>query len=88
MASIRDPANNNPVSVGVIPMKVSARNVLQGKVKSVVEGMVNAEVVVELAGGQEVVAVITKSSAQRLGVKVGKEIYAIIKATSVMLGAD
>jgi len=69
-------------------MKLSARNALQGKVKAVNEGMVNVEVVVELPGGQEVVSVITKNSAQRLGVKVGKEVYAIIKATSVMLGVD
>jgi molybdopterin-binding protein len=69
-------------------MKVSARNVLQGKVKSIIEGMVNAEVVVELPGGQEIVSVITKSSAQRLGLKVGKEVCAIVKATSVMLGVE
>jgi molybdopterin-binding protein len=69
-------------------MKVSARNVLQGTVKSIIEGMVNAEVVVELPGGQEIVSVITKSSAQRLGLKVGKEVCAIVKATSVMLGVE
>jgi molybdopterin-binding protein len=69
-------------------MKLSARNALQGKVKAISEGMVNVEVVIELPGGQEVVSVITKNSAQRLGVKVGKQVYAIIKATSVMLGVD
>jgi molybdopterin-binding protein len=45
-------------------------------------------VVVELAGGQEVVSVVTKTSVHSLGFAVGKEAYVIIKATSVMLGVD
>jgi molybdopterin-binding protein len=69
-------------------MKISARNVLKGKVKKITEGMVNSEVVIELAGGQQVVAVVTKTSEQGLGLAVCKEAYAIIKATSVMLGVD
>lgn len=69
-------------------MKLSARNVLKGKVKSVNHGAVNSEIVLELPGGQEVVAVITKSSAQGLGLTEGKEAYAVIKATSVMVGVD
>ena len=69
-------------------MKISARNILKGKVKKITEGMVNSEVVVELPGGQEVVAIITKTSVQSLGLAVGKEAYAIVKATSVMLGVD
>lgn len=50
-------------------MKISARNVLRGKVKSVTAGMVSAEVVVELSGGNEIVSVITKRSAEDLGLK-------------------
>lgn len=69
-------------------MRVSARNVLKGKVKKVTEGMVNIEVIVELPGGQEIVAVITKTSAQRMGIVTGQEAYAIIKATSVMVGVE
>ena len=69
-------------------MKVSARNVLKGKVKKITEGMVNAEVVIELPGGQEIIAVVTKTSEQSLGLSVGKEAYAIVKAASVMLGVD
>jgi molybdopterin-binding protein len=69
-------------------MKISARNVLKGKVKSLAEGAVNSEVVVELPGGQEIVSVITKESAERLGLTQGKEVYAVIKASSVMLAAD
>jgi molybdopterin-binding protein len=69
-------------------MKLSARNVLKGKVKSIIEGSVNDEVVVELPGGQEIVAVITKSSAKGLGLGVGKDVFAVIKASSVMIAVD
>ncbi len=69
-------------------MRLSARNVLKGKVKRITDGSVNTEVIVELTGGQEVVSIITKSSAQSLGLAVGKEVYAVIKASSVMLGVD
>jgi len=69
-------------------MKTSARNMLKGKVKQVTPGMVNTEVVVELPGGSEIVSIITKESADRLGLTVGKEAYAIIKATNVMIGIE
>ena len=48
-------------------MKISARNVLKGTVKSVTVGAVNDEIVIELPGGQEIVSVITKNSAESLG---------------------
>jgi len=54
-------------------MKISARNVLRGKIKSLTHGAVNSEVVVELPGGQEIVSVITKASAERLALTQGKE---------------
>ena len=69
-------------------MKISARNVLKGKVKSLTHGAVNSEVVVELPGGQEIVSVLTKASAERLGLSQGKEVYAVIKASSAVLAAD
>jgi len=69
-------------------MKLSARNVLKGKVKAIVPGAVNSEVTVALAGGQEIVSVITKSSVESLKIAVGKDVYAVIKASSVMLGVD
>ncbi len=68
-------------------MKISARNVLKGRVKSLSHGGVNSEVVVELPGGQEIVSVVTKASAERFGLTQGKEVYAVIKASSVMLAA-
>ena len=48
----------------------------------------NTEVIVEVAGGAEVVSIITKSSAERLGLAVGKDVYAIVKASNVMIGTD
>ncbi|HJV04414.1 MAG TPA: TOBE domain-containing protein [Actinomycetota bacterium] len=67
-------------------MEISARNQLTGKVTSVTLGTVMAEVVVDV-GGQEIVAAITRSSAQRLGLQEGSEVAVIIKATDVMIGA-
>ncbi len=69
-------------------MKVSARNVIRGKVKKVTTGVVNDEIIVELPGGTEVVSIITKTSAERLGLKPGQDVYAIIKASNVMIGVD
>ncbi len=69
-------------------MKISARNVLKGKVKSVTHGAVNSEIVVELPEGQEIVSVITKSSAESLGLEVGKEVCAVVKASNVMLAVN
>ncbi|HUO42896.1 MAG TPA: molybdopterin-binding protein [Methylomirabilota bacterium] len=69
-------------------MKLSARNVLKGKVKSIKAGAVNSEVVVQLPGELELVSIITKTSVENLGLKEGKDVYAIIKATNVILGVD
>jgi molybdopterin-binding protein len=69
-------------------MKISARNVLKGKVKAVKLGTVNAEVVVQLPGKIELVSVITKESAQTLKLKKGSEVYAVVKASSVMIAVD
>ena len=69
-------------------MKISARNILKGKVKSVEQGAVNSEVVIQLAGGQEIVSIITKTSAESLELSVGKEAYAVIKASEVMIATD
>ena len=69
-------------------MKISARNVLKGKVKHVTPGAVNTEVVLELPGGAEIVSIITKHSAESLGLAEGAEVYAVIKASNVMLMVD
>ena len=69
-------------------MKISARNSLKGKIKSIEVGAVNTEVVLELSNGIEVVSIITKESAERLGLEEGKEVYAVVKASDVMIAAD
>ena len=69
-------------------MKISARNVLKGKVKQVKAGAVNTEVIVELPGGAEIVSVITKESAENLKLAKGKAVYAVIKASNVMIAVD
>ena len=69
-------------------MKISARNVFKGIVKSVDTGAVNAEVVVEVAPGIEIASILTKKSCESLGLEVGKEASVIIKASSVMVGVE
>jgi molybdopterin-binding protein len=68
-------------------MKVSARNLIPGTVKSVTIGMVNAEVVID-AGGVEIVSVITKESAENMGLKAGAPVKAMIKASEIMVVTD
>jgi molybdopterin-binding protein len=69
-------------------MKISARNVLKGTVKSVLPGMVNTEVIIEVSSGIEVASVITKSSVENLDLKVGDVVYAVIKSSDVMVAID
>ena len=69
-------------------MKLSARNILKGVVVQVVKGAVNSEVIIELPGGAQIVSVITNSSVESLGLKKGKEAYAVIKASNVMVAVD
>jgi molybdopterin-binding protein len=65
-------------------MALSARNQLKGTIKSLqIEGLI-AEVVVDI-GGQEVVSVISKSSALKLALKVGDAVAAVIKSSEVMI---
>ena len=67
-------------------MKISARNVLAGTVQNVTKGAVNAEVAVTLRGGETIVAIITNSSVESLDLQPGKEAFAIVKASEVMIG--
>jgi len=69
-------------------MEISARNALKGTVKAVEMGAVNAEVTLEVAAGVEITAIITKASAEKLGLSVGKEAYAVVKASDVMVAID
>ncbi|MGH1393155.1 MAG: TOBE domain-containing protein [Trichormus sp.] len=69
-------------------MEVSARNALKGTVKKVIPGSVNTEIILEIASGVEVTSIITKSSADKLQLAEGKEVYAVIKASDVILAVD
>ena len=69
-------------------MKISARNTLKGNIKQLTAGAVNTEVVVELEGGAQVVSIITKGSAESLGLQEGQEVYAVIKASDVMIAVE
>jgi len=69
-------------------MKLSARNVLKAKVVQVIKGAVNAEVILELPGGEQLTSIITITSVENLGLAEGKEAYAVIKATNVIIAAD
>ena|ERR1017187_4857068 len=67
-------------------MKISARNQLAGTVQEVTKGAVNAEVTLKLQGGETVVAIITNSSADSLGLAKGNAAFAIVKASEVIVG--
>ncbi|MBN1495941.1 MAG: molybdopterin-binding protein [Spirochaetes bacterium] len=69
-------------------MKISARNVIRGTVTKIVQGSVNTEVFIELPGGNEIVSIITKESAKALALKKGKQVYAVVKASNVMIAVD
>jgi molybdopterin-binding protein len=66
-------------------MKISARNILKGKVVDLKRGAVMAQVVVELAGGNRIASAIFVESVDDLGLKVGDEVAAVIKSTDVMI---
>jgi len=69
-------------------MKLSARNVLKGKVVKIAKGAVNSVVVLEIAPGLRLTSVVTGEAVKELGLVRGKEAYAIIKAPNVMLGVE
>ncbi len=69
-------------------MKLSARNTLPGVIRKIDLGAVNAEVSVEVAPGLTIVSIITLDAVKKLGLKKGKRAYAVIKASSVMVGTD
>jgi molybdate transport system regulatory protein len=66
-------------------MKISARNVFTGKITAVKDGAVNSEVDLTSTGGDKIVAIVTNDSVKSLGLKVGGEATALVKATSVLV---
>ena len=69
-------------------MKISARNQFKGKITALTLGAVNSEVVVDIGGGDKIVSIITNSSAKSLNLAVGKEVIALVKASSILLMTD
>jgi molybdate transport system regulatory protein len=69
-------------------MRTSARNQWVGRVADIDRGAVNDEVEIELAGGDRIVSTITRESVGNLGLDVGREVIALVKASSVMVGLD
>ncbi|GJE56263.1 MULTISPECIES: TOBE domain-containing protein [Methylobacterium] len=69
-------------------MKISARNVLKGKIVSVEKGATTAHVKIEVASGQVVTSAITNEAVDSLGLAVGGEAYAVIKSSDVMIAVD
>ncbi len=69
-------------------MKLSARNQFKGVIVAIEEGSVNGIVRIDIGGGNIITSTISMGSIRELGLKVGGEAYAIVKATSVMVGVD
>ncbi|XHR29328.1 MAG: molybdopterin-binding protein [Chthoniobacteraceae bacterium] len=68
-------------------MKISARNILKGTVKSITDGAINSEIVIDV-NGTEIASQISRASVDHLGLKVGKSAYAVIKIDNVLIGVD
>ncbi|GJD20916.1 transporter [Dulcicalothrix desertica PCC 7102] len=69
-------------------MRISARNTLKAKVKKIIPGSVNSEVILEISEGIEVTAIITKDAVQSLNLTEGADAYAVVKSTDVMVAVD
>jgi molybdopterin-binding protein len=69
-------------------MKISARNVLKGRIVKVVRGATTANVKLDIGGGTLVTAAITNEAVDELGLREGDIAYAVVKATDVMVGKD
>lgn len=69
-------------------MKLSARNVIKGTVKEIINGAINCEIIITTLHGETIVSVITKESVESLELNIGKEVYAVVKATNVMVAID
>jgi len=82
------PAAPEPSPSGKKLLKVSSRNVLQGKVKRVVSGAVNSEITLEITHPVVLTSIITRASAEELGLEEGQEAYAVIKASDVVIAME
>ncbi|MBP1676205.1 MAG: hypothetical protein H6Q20_764 [Bacteroidetes bacterium] len=78
---------SSSVIIGIDVKQISARNVLAGKVESITQGAINDEVSIAL-GYDTLTAIITKTSVASLGLSIGSQVSAIIKASAVILAVD
>ncbi len=69
-------------------MKISARNQIPGTVKMIKKGPVTTEVIIAISGGNEIVSTITTHSAEKMSLREGSKVYAVMKASEVMVGID
>lgn len=69
-------------------MKLSARNMLKGKVVDVRKDGVAAQIQIDIGGGNVVTSTITSDSANRLGLENGKDVTVVVKASDVILAVD
>lgn len=69
-------------------MKISARNTLKGKIVEIVKGATTSHVRIDIGGGAVVTASITNEAVAELKLETGKQAYAVIKASDVMVGID
>lgn len=76
------------VLMGRMSMKTSARNQFLGKIAAIKKGAVNDEIILGIAGGQKIVAIITHGSTRELGLKKGADVFALVKASSIILALD
>lgn len=75
------------LSTDIVGLKVSSRNTFHGKISNIVDGKINTEIETTLPSGQIIIAVITRSSFLGLKLKVGQEIFLLVKASDVLLAA-
>jgi molybdopterin-binding protein len=69
-------------------MKISARNQIKGTVRTIRKGPVSTEIVISIPGRNEIVSTITTQSAEKMNLRQGSQVYAIVKASDVMVGID
>jgi molybdopterin-binding protein len=69
-------------------MQISARNQIKGTVRMIKKGPVNTEVIISISGGNEIVSTITTYSAEKMNLREGSQVYAVMKASEVMVGIE
>lgn len=69
-------------------LRVSARNMISAKIKRVTLGSINAEVLLEIAPGIEIISIITRASSESLELTPGKHAYVVVKSSDVMVAVE